>query len=131
MALGQSQPGGGGMGARRSILEAQGGMSGQANAQATQLAAQEQQRDIARQLQAREGAASIYGNLATQGLEGARLGAGMSEQDRAALLELEKTRAGVYGQGEAKGGAHGGAVQLGPRRARSTLGRPPPALRVS
>jgi len=119
MALGQSQPGGGGMGALRSILEAQGGMSGQANAQASQLAAQEQQRDIMRQLQAREAAGGIYGSLANQQLQATQLGAGMSEQDRDALMRMEAMRAGVYSSGES---ARMGKDQFGTQMGMNLIG---------
>jgi len=136
MSLGQSQAGVSPGAALRSILEAQGQNVGQASAQAAALRAQEQQAATGQlggvlggmggetlgAAQARLGAAQ-----ARMGAAG--LGAQMSEQDRQALLDLERQRLGAWGTqvgsdtaikagenkmyGDIAGGVLGGAGSVG------------------
>src|SRR5712664_51228 len=96
MALGQSGAGASPGASMRSILEAQGSMVGQSNAQAAQLRAQEEQRQMERRLQGQNLASQILSGVGGESMGIAGMGGSLSEQDRQALLNLEAQRGNVF-----------------------------------
>jgi len=89
-ALGQSMPGGVPGGQLRDILAQQGNLAAGATSAAGALRANEM-------MGARSQLGQLLGQMGSQGLGVAQLGAGMSEQDRQALLDLERQRLGALG----------------------------------